>query len=1315
MGHMSHGKVYITYIVYLIWEGVVFLPSYVEPTRKVTTVREKSTGKVIRRTVTDTKSGASKTTTYSSSAGGGQTASSTITAGKGGSTGGFANPANVAAGIDASQQDMTTAGQTTASKQTLSAAKTLAGTEPGTRAHELALQTYAKRRTADIQKTTTAVLEREMKPITADTSQQQIYDEARRLSQKTGIPETELIKVQTEVKMQHEIIEKQKADYYAQLEKEQQEAMADQARKPFTESYYGKVQSVVQEELQTSTPAYLPYINEEARKISPAFTQQPVATQQIITAKAASYQAELAERERTKANLHEEMPSLGFVIKTRDKWVFEDYIERLKIKISDKADTFTTKTYNVVADRLDRFKPSTIKEGIVSKYKDVVPEKSQKFLSERWQAEKDLWRPKIERAKEIYSGAKVTKGGFFESYTSMPTFEQVKFGDKVAYGWQVAPISTLSYKGENISGTREEWKLKAEKSRHDQGEFLRGFIPAAASYPREHPVETALLVASTPALGAVEAYASIKGSQYLLRGYKTIRNVTKTKPREFSKTAQLYVAGGRTAGRVALTATEVGIGTGIAKYQYERVQAAPTFREKGEIVGKIAGEIGTVGLSMKVPGVGRLREIYEARYMTPVEVAASPKYSTAANVKFAQAGGEIALAATRFGVQIEAKRDVPFYLIKNMQQKHIKQVENFFKSEMEYGMDIGYVKGSVGQTVYFEEPVLKEFLSTYELARGGKLQKPESIKLSDLDVASVKEIFPIKGIEEQQFAVAKVIEKKQFTEMTGKVTDGFLPPKKVMQDKPADPGDGAFKVDIKELDEAKNIVGARPPQTTPGGIKVQSPKEQTFRKEVGGYQGFQSEVDLMEASMARNLDLKPFDPFRKAIFKDIKESGGVVTGSTGVGLQLKPGKFRDVSRRDIDEAFSTQAEVEAAIQRQFSIVSEMSKKRFGENIWEVTQKSKHFSIQLKQDLPLAKRVKYEEMFGKELVDIGVRRRKDVTTELEGLKILDYRSVLEDKKAILRFADSVSSKKVAKAKKDVALIEEAEGRILLNNDFKRLGKDTHGFVYNIKQLHLEGQIKYSKHMKFVENTIQGKNTEVTLPLYKDPNFTFKGIQSPEVSGRKTLVMSPDKKSILGELKGERQLLRQSYGISQPRKPSYQFAFTPSRSISPPSTPPSPSVSFFTSQSVSPSKMSSVSMSPSRSPSVSVSMSPRKSLSPSPSPSPSPSISPSFSPSPSISPSISPSLSPSPSVSPSLSPSPSPSPSPSISPPTRTPPPTTPALWLPKKKKLKKKKVPKFVPMKQPKRYAPTLRAVFLGIKAPKGAKKKRLTGLEERGI
>jgi hypothetical protein len=37
------------------------------------------------------------------------------------------------------------------------------------------------------------------------------------------------------------------------------------------------------------------------------------------------------------------------------------------------------------------------------------------------------------------------------------------------------------------------------------------------------------------------------------------------------------------------------------------------------------------------------------------------------------------------------------------------------------------------------------------------------------------------------------------------------------------------------------------------------------------------------------------------------------------------------------------------------------------------------------------------------------------------------------------------------------------------------------------------------------------------------------------------------------------------------------------------------------------------------------------------------------------------------------------------------------------------------LKQPKAYAPTLRARIFKIKAPKGIEKKRLTGLEERGL
>ena len=39
----------------------------------------------------------------------------------------------------------------------------------------------------------------------------------------------------------------------------------------------------------------------------------------------------------------------------------------------------------------------------------------------------------------------------------------------------------------------------------------------------------------------------------------------------------------------------------------------------------------------------------------------------------------------------------------------------------------------------------------------------------------------------------------------------------------------------------------------------------------------------------------------------------------------------------------------------------------------------------------------------------------------------------------------------------------------------------------------------------------------------------------------------------------------------------------------------------------------------------------------------------------------------------------------------------------------------VTFRQPRAYAPTLRAAVFSIKAPKGMRKKKLTGLEERGI
>jgi hypothetical protein len=168
------------------------------------------------------------------------------------------------------------------------------------------------------------------------------------------------------------------------------------------------------------------------------------------------------------------------------------------------------------------------------------------------------------------------------------------------------------------------------------------------------------------------------------------------------------------------------------------------------------------------------------------------------------------------------------------------------------------------------------------------------------------------------------------------------------------------------------------------------------------------------------------------------------------------------------------------------------------------------------------------------------------------------------------------------------------------------------------------------------------------------------------------------------------------------------------VSPPSLKPRSSSSIF-STSLKFSGKPSVSPSPSQQQSFSVSRSASRSRSVSPSFSPSPSPSPSLSPSlsPSISPSVSPSFSPSPRFSYGFSPSPSRSISPSLyysySRPPRVP---SFSIGFPAGARTGFAfEVPTF---QQRKRYAPTLRAVFGGIKAKRG-KTKRLTGLEERPI
>ena len=67
--------------------------------------------------------------------------------------------------------------------------------------------------------------------------------------------------------------------------------------------------------------------------------------------------------------------------------------------------------------------------------------------------------------------------------------------------------------------------------------------------------------------------------------------------------------------------------------------------------------------------------------------------------------------------------------------------------------------------------------------------------------------------------------------------------------------------------------------------------------------------------------------------------------------------------------------------------------------------------------------------------------------------------------------------------------------------------------------------------------------------------------------------------------------------------------------------------------------------------------------------------------------------------------------------RTPPPTIKfAPYRPLRRARLKKAARGFrTLLKQPKAYAPTLRARIFRIKAPKGIEKRKLTGLEERGI
>ena len=91
--------------IYLIYIDVSWMARKIPARKRVTTVRDKKTGKVIRRTTTTSRG----TTTHTYSKGVGQPITVTHT-GKGAET----NPANVKAGIKSSSAAMTKAAQTTA-------------------------------------------------------------------------------------------------------------------------------------------------------------------------------------------------------------------------------------------------------------------------------------------------------------------------------------------------------------------------------------------------------------------------------------------------------------------------------------------------------------------------------------------------------------------------------------------------------------------------------------------------------------------------------------------------------------------------------------------------------------------------------------------------------------------------------------------------------------------------------------------------------------------------------------------------------------------------------------------------------------------------------------------------------------------------------------------------------------------------------------------------------------------------------------------------------------------------------------------------
>ena len=242
--------------------------------------------------------------------------------------------------------------------------------------------------------------------------------------------------------------------------------------------------------------------------------------------------------------------------------------------------------------------------------------------------------------------------------------------------------------------SREYYTKQRTKSRENQGEFLKGFIPAVTSYPVKHPVKTGLLLAAPYAFAEVGAVSGIVGGRALIAG---------------ARTGLISPTGVKVAyatGKVTSLGVKAGLGYGMYKVKKQEYSMATTPKGKGAFWGGTVAEGVILYQGMDISN--QLPKPATRYYFTNVRpqvdvLRAGGEYATKEAMYLAEHSGKLTREIVK--ADINPKSNIDYENIKLFKEsktgkRDITRFRNLPKDSITHG-------GTAGQGTYLDEPILK--------------------------------------------------------------------------------------------------------------------------------------------------------------------------------------------------------------------------------------------------------------------------------------------------------------------------------------------------------------------------------------------------------------------------------------------------------------------------------------------------------------------------------------------------------------------------------------------------------------------------------